>query len=191
MRGRHEESLDALSKLRRLPKDDHRVDWEWRGIIAEVEFQRAMHAELHPRSAGFALELHGWADLFKKKYLRRTAVAVAIPFFQQFSGINAFVYYAPTFFSALGLGTELSLILSGMVNIFQLVANLPTFIYLDRIGRRKLAIGGGIAMGIPLAIMSGLVGKYNGSWESHKGLAWFGVALICMSSETPWRKGLL
>ncbi|KAK5193706.1 hypothetical protein LTR72_005886 [Exophiala xenobiotica] len=178
MRNRHEESLQSLSKLRRLPASDTRVQLEWKGIIAEVEFQNEMTKRMHPGSKGFALELKGWADLFRKKYIRRTAVAIAIPFFQQFSGINAFVYYAPTFFSALGLGTELSLILSGMVNICQLVANLPTFIYLDKMGRRKLAIGGGIAMGIPLAIQAGLVAKYNDSWKSHTGLAWFGVALI-------------
>jgi hypothetical protein len=34
-------------------------------------------------------------------------------------------------------------------------------------------------MGIPLAIQAGLVAKYNDSWKSHTGLAWFGVALIC------------
>jgi len=185
MRNRREEALQSLSKLRRVPPNDARVQAEWRGIIAEVEFQDEMTARLHPNKTGISLELLGWLDLFKKNYIRRTAVAVAIPFFQQFSGINAFVYYAPTFFSALGLGTELSLILSGMVNICQLVANLPTFIYLDRLGRRQLAIWGAVAMGIPLAIQAGIVAKYNASWSQHKGVAWFGVALICESKQFP------
>jgi MFS family permease len=76
----------------------------------------------------------------------------------------------------------MTLILSGMVNICQLVANLPTFLYLDRLGRRKLAIFGGIAMGVPHAIMAGIVGKYSDSWTSHKSIGWFGVALICKYS---------
>lgn len=100
----------------------------------------------------------------------------------QFSGINAFVYYAPTFFAALGIDYNMTLILSGMVNICQFVANLPTFLYLDKLGRRKLAIFGGIAMGVPHAIMAGIVGKYSDSWTSHKGIGWFGVALICKYS---------
>ena len=183
MRNRHDDSLRSLSNLRRLPADDDRVQLEWQGIIAEVQVQDAISERMHPGSKGFVLELKGWADLFSKKYIRRSAVAVAIPFFQQFSGINAFVYYAPTFFSALGLGTELSLILSGMVNICQLVANIPTFLYLDQLGRRKLAIWGGVAMGIPLAVMAGLFAKYNDSWKTHTGLAWFGVALICKFSK--------
>jgi hypothetical protein len=73
--------------------------------------------------------------LFRPKYVKQTLVAVAIPFFQQFSGINAFVYYAPTFFAALGQSYEMTLILSGMVNICQLVAGIPTFLYLDKMGR--------------------------------------------------------
>jgi hypothetical protein len=46
-------------------------------------------------------------------------------------------------------------------------------------GRRKLAIFGGLAMATPHLIMAGIVGKYSGSWASHKGIGWFGVALIC------------
>jgi hypothetical protein len=33
-------------------------------------------------------------------------------------------------------------------------------------------------MGIPHAIMAGIVGKYHSSWTSHTGVGWFGVALI-------------
>lgn len=76
----------------------------------------------------------------------------------------------------------MSLILSGMVNICQFVAGIPTFLYLDKMGRRKLAIFGGIAMGVPHMIMAGIVGKYNGKWESNSGMGWFGVALICTYS---------
>jgi MFS family permease len=125
------------------------------------------------------LELKQWGDLFKPKYIRRTTVALAIPFFQQFSGINAFVYYAPIFFAALGQDYEMSLILSGMVNICQFAAGIPTFLFLDKVGCRKLAIFGGIAMGIPHMIMAGIVSKYNNKWVENPGMGWFGVALIC------------
>ena len=33
-------------------------------------------------------------------------------------------------------------------------------------------------MQIPHAILAGLVGAYNSSWQDHPGPAWFGVALI-------------
>lgn len=72
----------------------------------------------------------------------------------------------------------MALILSGIINIDQLVGASITTVYLDKIGRRKLAIGGGIGMGIPHAILAGLVGAYSTSWPAHPGPAWFGVALV-------------
>jgi MFS family permease len=102
-----------------------------------------------------------------------------------FEGINAFVYYAPIFFAALGQSYEMSLILSGMVNVCQFVAGIPTFLFLDKMGRRKLAIFGGIAMGVPHIIMAGVVSKYNDKWETNPGIGWFGVALICKSYTFP------
>lgn len=92
------------------------------------------------------------------------------------------MYYAPTFFAALGQDYNMTLILSGMVNICQLVAGIPTFLFLDQVGRRKLAIFGGFAMGIPHLIMAGIVGRFSSSWTTHQGMGWFGVALICMYS---------
>ncbi|KAL2410963.1 High-affinity glucose transporter [Exophiala dermatitidis] len=179
MRHRDEDSLKSLEKLRQLPGRDGRIQMEWKGILSEVEFQERMLVFEHGANANpVILELKQWADLFKPKYIRRTAVALAIPFFQQFSGINAFVYYAPIFFSALGQDYEMSLILSGMVNICQFVAGIPTFLFLDKMGRRKLAIFGGVAMGIPHMIMAGIVSKYNNKWVDHPGVGWFGVALI-------------
>ncbi|KAJ6185737.1 hypothetical protein N7519_007038 [Penicillium mononematosum] len=178
LRGRKEESLLSLAQLRRLPPSDETVQSEWRGIITEVRFQREIMHNQYPNTAPAMLELRGWLDLFRPRYLRRTAVAIAIPFFQQFSGINAFMYYAPTFYSRLGQSYDMSLILSGLVNVVQLVASVPTLLFLDGIGRRKLAIIGGVAMAIPHLIMAGIYGSFSDSWTSHKGVGWFGVALI-------------
>ncbi|KAF0318364.1 MFS monosaccharide transporter [Colletotrichum asianum] len=160
MVGRDEDSLGALTKLRRVTVSDERVQAKWKGILSEVRFQQAMVARDHPSTNAFTAELAQWADLFRPRYLKRTTIALAIPFFQQFSGINAFVYYAPTFFAALGQKGDMPLILSGMVNICQLIAGIPTFLFLDQVGRRKLAIGGGFAMAVPHLIMAGVVGKY-------------------------------
>ncbi|KAJ9144539.1 MFS monosaccharide transporter [Pleurostoma richardsiae] len=180
MRGRDFDSLSSLMKLRRVPASDSRVQAEWKSILVEVRFQHEMLAREHDGRSpdSIVVELAQWVDLFKPKYIKRTAVALGIPFFQQFSGINAFVYYAPTFFAALGQDSNMSLILSGMVNICQLVAGIPTFLYLDHIGRRKLSIFGGFAMAVPHLIMAGVVGKFGGSWDTHKAMGWFGVALV-------------
>jgi hypothetical protein len=91
MKGRDDDCLKALSKLHRLPAEDRRVQLEWHGILNDVKIQQEIKAREHPNSRGVILELKEWFDLFKPKYIRRTIIAVGLPFFQQFSGINAFV----------------------------------------------------------------------------------------------------
>ncbi|PYI23142.1 MFS monosaccharide transporter [Aspergillus violaceofuscus CBS 115571] len=180
MRGRDDDSLAALAKLRCLPQTDERVLLEWKGILTEVRLQQGLLAKEFPDHASrpVMVGFKQWISLFQPKYIRRTMVGLAIPFFQQFSGINSFVYYAPTFFAALGQDSNMSLILAGMINICQLVGGLPILAYLDRAGRRPLAIWGGIAMAIPHLIMAGLMNKYSGNWAAHEGVSWFCVALI-------------
>ena len=174
--GREDDALGSLSKLRRLPPSDHRVQTEWRGIVAEVEFQKVMLEKTHPGKSGLKLEVATWLDLFKKKTWRRTAVGMGVAFFQQFSGINAFIYYAPILFTALGQ-EDLSLVLAGTLNIGQLVAVLVCFFIIDKVGRRKLAIWGGFSMGLPYIVIAILYGLYSSDWPSHPAGGWAAVAM--------------
>ncbi|KAF2726050.1 general substrate transporter [Polychaeton citri CBS 116435] len=174
---REDDALESLAKLRRLPKHDERIVLEWRGIMAEAEFQSIMLKQRHPGKKGFKLEVATWLDLFTKKVWRRTAVGMGVAFFQQFSGINAFIYYAPKLFSALGQTDELSLILAGTLNIGQLVAVVLCFFIIDRVGRRTLAIWGGFTMGVPYVIIAALYGLYSHNWPAYPAAGWACVAM--------------
>ncbi|KAF2707361.1 MFS general substrate transporter [Pleomassaria siparia CBS 279.74] len=48
-KGRDDEALQALAKLRRLPENDSRMYQEWCEIRAEVAFQKEINAEKHPQ----------------------------------------------------------------------------------------------------------------------------------------------
>lgn len=85
---RDQDCLQSLCKLRRLPPDDSRIQAEYRGILAEVKFQRALQERKHPGVSGVKLEVAKWIDLFSKKLWRRVVVGVGVCFFQQFSGIK-------------------------------------------------------------------------------------------------------
>ncbi|KAF4546319.1 putative mfs monosaccharide transporter protein [Lasiodiplodia theobromae] len=168
--GREAECLQSLSKLRRLPPTDWRIKAEFQAIITEVEFQKKMLDRRHPGVTGFKLEIATWLDLFKSR--RRVAIGVGVAFFQQFSGINGFIYYAPLLFRSLGQDSEMSLILSGMINIGQLVAVVLCFFIIDHVGRRPLAIWGAIGMAVPYIIMSALVGEFSHDWPGHSAAGW-------------------
>jgi MFS family permease len=88
-KGREEQALVNLAKLRQLPTTDNRVQKEWIDIIAESKFQQNVLAERHPSLMGdsvgsrMKLELVSWTDCFKAGCWRRTMVGAGLMFFQQ------------------------------------------------------------------------------------------------------------
>lgn len=174
---RDDECLQSLCKLRRIPPNDSRVQTEYRGILAEVKFQHALHERKHPGVHGVKLEILQWIDLFSKRLWRRVAVGVGVCFFQQFSGINAFIYYAPTLFESIGQSSEMALILSGIFNVLQIVAVVLCFCIIDKVGRRPLAIIGGFGSAACYLVIAVLSGLYENDWGSHKTAGWACVAM--------------
>lgn len=177
---RSDDALESLAKLRRLPTSDERVQTEFRGIIAEVAFQNALQERKHPGVRGIRRELNSWLDLFSRKTWRRLAVGCGVCFFQQFSGINAFIYYAPTLFQSLGQNEAMSLLMSGVFNVLQLVAVAVCFVIIDKVGRRPLAIWGAVGTTISYVIISILSGLYGDDWPSHGAAGWACVAMAFM-----------
>jgi hypothetical protein len=74
-----------------------------------------------------------WTTLFGREYVRRTLIGIMIMFFQQWSGINALLYYGPTLVESIGMrGDTVTLLVSGGIGIVQFLAVFPAIIFLDR-----------------------------------------------------------
>jgi hypothetical protein len=73
-------------------------------------------------------------------------MALLIPFFQQFTGINAIMFYAPVLFNTIGFGKNASLYSSVITGAVNLVATFVSLIYADKVGRRVLFLEGGVQM---------------------------------------------
>ncbi|RAK73004.1 sugar porter family MFS transporter [Aspergillus fijiensis CBS 313.89] len=183
-KGREEEALQSLSRLRQLPATDKRVRQEFMDIKAEVRFHQEINAQKHPNLQGgglkssLLLEMAGWADCFKSGCWRRTHVGVMLMFFQQFVGINALIYYSPTLFETMGLDYDMQLLMSGILNVLQLVGVATTIWTMDSIGRRPLLLWGAAIMALCHIIISVLVGLYSDNWPAHRGPGWASVALL-------------
>lgn len=124
--GRDDEALEALTNLRQLPDSDSRIQQEIRQMRDEVSHIRDIHLQKHENlmnstsiSSKIKLELALWRDCFSPESIKRTHIGVLIMFFQQFVGINALIYYSPTLFARMGLGSESQLVMSGILNICQ------------------------------------------------------------------------
>ncbi|GAB4487352.1 MAG: sugar porter family MFS transporter [Saprospiraceae bacterium] len=85
---------------------------------------------------------HGETDktetIFSQKYRFPLILAFLIAFFNQFSGINAFLYYAPRIFEIAGLEKSSALLSSVGIGVTNLIFTLIGLSLIDRFGRRQL-----------------------------------------------------
>jgi sugar porter (SP) family MFS transporter len=93
-------------------------------------------------------------NIFMKKYRFPLILAFLIAMFNQFSGINAFLYYAPRIFEEAGLGESTALLSSIGIGITNLLFTLLGVFLIDRLGRKTLMYIGSIGYIISLSLVS-------------------------------------
>jgi len=76
--------------------------------------------------------------LFSGKFSRPLMLAFLFAFFNQVSGINAVIYYAPRIFEMTGLGKETALLSTAGIGIVNLIFTVLGWSLIDRFGRRIL-----------------------------------------------------
>jgi sugar porter (SP) family MFS transporter len=93
-------------------------------------------------------------NIFMKKYRFPLMLAFLIAMFNQFSGINAFLYYAPRIFEEAGLGESTALLSSIGIGVTNLIFTLLGVFLIDRLGRKVLMYIGSIGYIISLSLVS-------------------------------------
>jgi SP family arabinose:H+ symporter-like MFS transporter len=92
--------------------------------------------------------------LFSKKYRWPVMLAVVFAIFNQVSGINAIIYFAPRIFEMAGLGRESALLSSVGIGLVNLIFTMIALRLIDNFGRRKLMLIGSIGLIITLALVA-------------------------------------
>ncbi|MDD4013224.1 MAG: sugar porter family MFS transporter [Candidatus Omnitrophica bacterium] len=95
-----------------------------------------------------------WGDLAKPWVMPALGVGVIMMFFQQMTGINTIIYYAPTIFEFAGFQSHSVSILAtigvGMVNVLMTVVAIWL---IDRVGRKPLLYWGMAGMALSLTVL--------------------------------------
>ncbi len=95
----------------------------------------------------------GDTRLFQAAHRFPVACAIAIALFNQLSGINALLYYAPRIFELAGAGADGALLQSIAVGGTNLVFTIAALFCIDRFGRRPLLIVGSIVCAAALLLV--------------------------------------
>ncbi|MFF0106527.1 sugar porter family MFS transporter [Streptomyces hirsutus] len=133
--GKREQARKILGKV-----EGQDIDLDAR--VTEIE--SAMHSEEKSRFK----DLLGGSFFFKPIVW----VGIGLSVFQQFVGINVAFYYSSTLWQSVGVDPTDSFFYSFTTSIINIVGTVIAMIFVDRIGRRPLAIIGSVGMVIGLAL---------------------------------------
>ncbi|CAN1164991.1 Sugar transport protein 10 [Linum perenne] len=104
-----------------------------------------------------------WTTIMEPRYRPQVVICTLIPFFQQLTGINVIMFYAPVLFKTLGFGDDASLmsaVITGLVNVF---ATFISILVADKFGRRVLFLEGGVQMLISQVLVAIMIAKAFGT----------------------------
>jgi sugar porter (SP) family MFS transporter len=118
-----------------------------------------------------------WTEMFRPEYRRALVVGIGLAIFQQITGINTIIYYAPTIFQLAGFSSAAQSILAtagvGLVNVLLTIVSLRL---LDRIGRRPLLLAGVAGMIVSLSMLGAVF-----VLDSHStAMAWLAVGSVML-----------
>jgi MFS family permease len=121
-RGKNEEALRVLRKIRGVDN----VDKEYAEILNAIELAKQVK--------------HPYRNLMSRSNRPQLICGTVLQFFQQFTGINVVMFYAPVLFQTMGYGTNGSLLSAVVTDLVNVLSTLVAVFLVDIIGRRVLLI---------------------------------------------------
>lgn len=94
------------------------------------------------------------AALFDTRFRKISFFAFLMAFFNQMSGINAIIYFAPRIFESAGISTEDALFSTIGIGVINLIATMAGLYLIDKLGRKKLMYIGSVGYIISLSLMA-------------------------------------
>ncbi|VAX26842.1 D-xylose proton-symporter XylE [hydrothermal vent metagenome] len=145
---------EAKTVIEKCGSDSGNVEEEIEAIKVSLDFE---HDSLHE-------------PLLSKKYIKPIMLAIAIAMFNQLSGINAIMYYAPHIFKMAGAGSESAMLQTVLIGGINLILTMLALAVIDNFGRKKLMLVGSIGYILSLSSVAWAFYTYGteftetGSW---------------------------
>ncbi|MGC9271516.1 sugar porter family MFS transporter [Acidiphilium sp.] len=134
---RDEQAKRALQRLR--PGAD--IDVEYTALLHDIAAEDNQKAP--------------WRQVFTGRARMPLIIGVGLAIFQQITGINTVIYFAPTIFQSAGLpSASISILATAGVGLVNVVMTVVAMRLLDRVGRRPMLLWGLVGMFVTLLILS-------------------------------------
>jgi SP family galactose:H+ symporter-like MFS transporter len=132
-RGKQGQARAVLERIRATPQ----VDDELREIQESERFQAS-----------------DWSELRKPGLRPALVVGIGLAIFQQVTGINTVIYYAPTIFQFAGMSAPaVAILATAGVGLVNLLTTIVAVRLIDRVGRRPLLLVGLAGMVVSLGVL--------------------------------------
>ena len=122
------------------------------------------------------------APFFVRGNRKVILLAFTIAAFNQLSGINAILYYAPDIFRSAGAGENAALqsVILGLVNLIVTMAALTV---IDKIGRKKLMLIGSIGYLVSLGMLAAVFFVYDGAFSGFTSYLVLGGLIVFIAAH--------
>ncbi|XP_078156545.1 sugar transport protein 8-like [Carex rostrata] len=157
------EGLNTLKKIRGIDN----VTAEYDELVLASEMARQVK--------------HPYRNLMKRKSRPQLVIAIAMQVFQQFTGINAIMFYAPVLFQTVGFKSDASLMSSAIVGTINVLSTIVSVVGVDRVGRRVLLLEACVQMLVTqVAIGAILTIDLKDTGDLPKSVALWVVVCVCL-----------
>ena len=115
-----------------------------RGILKRIRnSHQEVEQDIQTIHAGLQATEGAWLELFSRAFWVPTIVALAIAVFNQLTGINSFLQYAPVILKNAGIGSDfVTMIGSAGIGILNFLCTIIAITLIDTLGRRPLLLIG-------------------------------------------------
>jgi sugar porter (SP) family MFS transporter len=93
-------------------------------------------------------------QLFTRTYRPVILIGMLVAVFQQVTGINSILYYAPVIFKETGMDSTSSLLQTIGIGAVNVIATFIAIGLVDKVGRRKFLLAGSLVMGVSLTVVA-------------------------------------
>lgn len=97
-------------------------------------------------------------------YKKVLFIGILAAVFQQVTGINAILYYAPVIFAKTGIGASSSLLQTILIGAVNVLSTLVAIGLVDRLGRKRLLAAGSVVMGV---LLGGVAACFRFGYYDH------------------------